>query len=343
MAHIDELPMSNDILKSIENFLNNPDFNPKNQSRYFYSDAKSYYQALSQIYKVLKNHDESFIKVWENEKNIARAEDAPVSDDDLENAINELRNEIIEMLDSYVVKEDAPGFDDILTKTEAETIYATLDSINSLSERMDTAEEDINHHDEDITEINQTLSRALLTPVTRPQEKIIIGVDETNSEVICKLGEGLTIEGITSPFTIKASASSSVKSKIVYTNMEWIYDPSYSFGPQTITLNMSGISLSNILYFKFSFVTDIDDIPLYCVVLKSLTNKRPETMTGNNSVLIADYYKGGNDLIRCFRGVDYDDSNKTLFINNCYTTNLTVFELNNTKMIPTSIHVIYTE
>lgn len=45
----------------------------------------------------------------------------------------------------------------------------------------------------------------LVAPSSTPTEKLATGVDESNSQVMYKFGEGITVEGDTSPYTIKAS------------------------------------------------------------------------------------------------------------------------------------------
>lgn len=120
-------------------------------------------------------------------------------------------------LDDYIVKDDAPGYADILTQTDAALTYETITNVSAIDNRLTTAESDITHLDQDVTALDgnkqdkltpaqiSNINRALVTPVSAPTEKILIGVDTTNAETQYKVGYGLTIEGDTSPYTIKAT------------------------------------------------------------------------------------------------------------------------------------------
>lgn len=299
------------LFNDIKNFLNNPEFKPKKQSRYFGSEAMSYYQALLEIYKVLTRHDETFKDVWKNEEKIInkgavehylktinkdtieqtitiKDEDdnettfnyggsGGVTPEELETAITELKTEIETELEDYIVKDDAPGYTDILTQTDAQTIYATITSYDALSTRVTTAEGTLSDHDEElsehstditnlegaietanddidalesradstdssITSINQTLNRSLLTPLSTPTEKLLTGVDTTNTQAMFKLGNGLSIEGTTSPYTINASGeSASLHRQVIYTNES----PSSSQDTLTISLTSANVEIYN--------------------------------------------------------------------------------------------------
>ena len=56
-----------------------------------------------------------------------------------------------------------------------------------------------------VTDINDTVSRALKTPLQVLQNNELVGVDVDGSQIRVQLGEGLTLEGSTSPYTLKAS------------------------------------------------------------------------------------------------------------------------------------------
>ena len=49
------------------------------------------------------------------------------------------------------------------------------------------------------------LDKALVTPVSSPAERELVGVNTGNSQIMFKIGDGLEIAGTTSPFTLKAS------------------------------------------------------------------------------------------------------------------------------------------
>ena len=68
-----ELKDTQSLVDDIEDFINNPKFNPTNQNKWFFSDGLSYYQQLCEILKTLTYFQESFKLVYENEKTIANA------------------------------------------------------------------------------------------------------------------------------------------------------------------------------------------------------------------------------------------------------------------------------
>ena len=49
------------------------------------------------------------------------------------------------------------------------------------------------------------LDKTLVTPITAPTEKEIVGVGTTNEQIMFKLGTGLAVDGNSSPFTLNAS------------------------------------------------------------------------------------------------------------------------------------------
>lgn len=94
-----------------------------------------------------------------------------------------------------------------LDETKLEADEATEDSdklitsgavFNGLGDKQDKLT------DTQISNIN----RALVSPVATSTEKRIVAVDENNNQVQVKIGENLTLEGSTSPYTLKASGGS---------------------------------------------------------------------------------------------------------------------------------------
>lgn len=47
------------------------------------------------------------------------------------------------------------------------------------------------------------IDKALVTPVTKPTEKVIVGIDTGNGEILVKIGTGLKLTGTTSPYTLE--------------------------------------------------------------------------------------------------------------------------------------------
>lgn len=58
------------------------------------------------------------------------------------------------------------------------------------------------------------LEKALVSPVTTPTEKEIVGVGTANEQIMFKIGDGLSVDGETSPFTLKASGGAPVKGSL---------------------------------------------------------------------------------------------------------------------------------
>lgn len=53
------------------------------------------------------------------------------------------------------------------------------------------------------------LEKALVTPVTTPTEKELVGVGTANEQIMIKVGSGLSLSGETSPFTLNSSGGGS--------------------------------------------------------------------------------------------------------------------------------------
>lgn len=51
------------------------------------------------------------------------------------------------------------------------------------------------------------LDKALVTPVSLPLEKELVGVDTGNSQIMIKIGAGLKLTGDTSPFTLESEST----------------------------------------------------------------------------------------------------------------------------------------
>ena len=217
MINLDEIKIDEVGAKEIIDFVHDVKFNPKNQQKYFFDEAMSYYKELCKISKQIVDFQEAFKAVYANEKEIANN---AVSVSQLNEALASLKSHVdeeissietqlsgklinveitgtgfipgesyiengvkhIEMnvaseaggtvtsitagngltggtimgagtiaidptivamvttLNNYVAKADAPGYDDILTKTEASSDYV--------------AKEDAEGYDDILTEAN---------------------------------------------------------------------------------------------------------------------------------------------------------------------------------------------
>lgn len=56
----------------------------------------------------------------------------------------------------------------------------------------------------------KAMNRALVTPISAPTEKELVGVGTGNEQIMFKVGGGLAIEGTTSPFTLVSASSGAI-------------------------------------------------------------------------------------------------------------------------------------
>lgn len=76
----------------------------------------------------------------------------------------------------------------------------------------------------------KAMNRALVTPISAPTEKELVGIGTGNEQIRIKLGSGLSFSGATSPFSLEASGGSDIFGDVVWTNPT----PSAQFSGQTI-------------------------------------------------------------------------------------------------------------
>ena len=165
------MAISNKKLAEIQAWLK--DFNnyPSQQGIYKFSTANSYYEELSQIYAFLVAYKEALDELEESE----------VSQEELDEAIATLEEEIsltyakASELEDYVLKADASGYTDILTKTLAESTYETLADASLLDGRITVNEGDISD---------------LKTAVSGKQDTLTAGTNiQISNNVISATGE----------------------------------------------------------------------------------------------------------------------------------------------------------
>lgn len=58
----------NELIDELVNFIDAPENNPHRQPRYFFSKAKSYYEALCILFRIVKDYGDAFKMVYENEE-----------------------------------------------------------------------------------------------------------------------------------------------------------------------------------------------------------------------------------------------------------------------------------
>lgn len=59
-------------------------------------------------------------------------------------------------------------------------------------------------------EEREKLEKSLVTPVVVPTEKEIVGVGTSNEQIMFKIGDGLSVDGETSPFTLKSLGGANI-------------------------------------------------------------------------------------------------------------------------------------
>lgn len=98
MAIVNPLGINNETIIEIIDFMNDPKFNPKNQSKYFFDDSMSYYQQLCKVSKLLADFQQAFGTVYQNEVNLANSISGFVSEEELNTAISDLQTFLQEQI-----------------------------------------------------------------------------------------------------------------------------------------------------------------------------------------------------------------------------------------------------
>lgn len=165
-----------ELWNDIVDWSKDPLVQPQNQNRYYFSDAKSYYEFLCQVLKLLKEFEKAFSDIYDNQDALneeqAYLREHMVLDSDLTTAINTLRNQIQTQINQIKSRlDDAEDTLEIAVsdieslQTDVTTIQSSINTINtaiqginttltSHATRLTTAEEDINHLFEDVEEID---------------------------------------------------------------------------------------------------------------------------------------------------------------------------------------------
>lgn len=121
----------------------------------------------------------------------------------------------VDSLDDYVVKDDAPGYADILTQTDAATTYTTKTSFDELAEEVDTKQAAITEQNK----LSASLVSGLANVATSGAYSDLSGTpDLSNYATNTALQQGLATK-ITSG-AISASASGSSTNEVGYLTIE---------------------------------------------------------------------------------------------------------------------------
>ncbi len=125
-------PNIDSLVDDIQDFMNNPKFQPKDQNKWFFSDGMSYYQQLLEIFKILTYFQDAFKIVQENENTIASAYESLIV---LPSQVEEIKAELVEFNNKY---KDVPN-----RVTELETkVSELLETTKSELSRIESLESD---------------------------------------------------------------------------------------------------------------------------------------------------------------------------------------------------------
>lgn len=140
MTDIRDLGINANLGVEIKDFMNDPQFYPKNQQKFFFDDSMSYYQQLCKITKLLTEFQNAFAIVYENEEALAESQ---LTQEDIDNAVNELRTAIEEQLEVITddidnIQEDVGNINELLAD-HTEAIGTLSDAVDVLEEQMRVA------------------------------------------------------------------------------------------------------------------------------------------------------------------------------------------------------------
>ena len=116
---IKNLPDVTSLVDDIQDFIDNPNFQPKNQNKWFFSDGLTYYQQLLEIYKVLEYFQQAFKIVQENEDTLASAFD--VTEEEIETLATKV-DELSSTVESELARLDTLEQDNVTIKSDISTI-----------------------------------------------------------------------------------------------------------------------------------------------------------------------------------------------------------------------------
>ena len=130
---IKDLPQVTSLVDDIQDFINNPNFSPKEQNKWFFSDGLSYYQQLCEIMKLLEYFQQAFKIVQENENTLASAFD--VTEEEVETLATKV-DELSSAVESELARLDTLEQDNVTIKSDISTIKddvaANREDISSL-------------------------------------------------------------------------------------------------------------------------------------------------------------------------------------------------------------------
>lgn len=151
MSNIRDLGINANSVIEIQNFMNDPQFHPKNQQKFFFDDSMSYYQQLLKITKLITEFQSAFAIVYENESTLAENQ---LTQEDIDTAINELREAIDTELatltdDVNGLQDDVGNINDLLAE-HSDAISTLSAAVGVLQQQMTTANTEIANRLKDV-------------------------------------------------------------------------------------------------------------------------------------------------------------------------------------------------
>lgn len=143
MADLKTIEDIKSLTDDVENFFENPNFTPKKQNKFFFSEGTSYYKQLLEVSKVIKLLQKSISSLYENEKSIQQEIDEldietlttlKTKVDELETKATDLINRVGKLESDNVSNKNDIGY----LKNETVSIISEIDSINARNNEQDT-------------------------------------------------------------------------------------------------------------------------------------------------------------------------------------------------------------
>lgn len=103
--------------------------------------------------------------------------------------------------------------DDTTLADKLQDVAITTDKLESVLEGSESVVIDLNQEGDKLqarldNDVTNAINRSLKTPLVTPTEKMLVGVDTSNSQAMFKIGAGLEATGFTSPFTLQTKQES---------------------------------------------------------------------------------------------------------------------------------------
>lgn len=141
------------LVDDVDNFFSDPNFKPKEQNKYFFSEGTSYYKQLLQVCKIIKLLQTSIKALYSNEEKLkANIEELNLDDiKDLPQRVTELETKATDLTSRVVVLESG-------VSTNKANIETNKEDINKLTLRVSTNETNITSLNTAITSLTNLVN-----------------------------------------------------------------------------------------------------------------------------------------------------------------------------------------